>query len=439
MRQLASLPFSLRRSYRSPLQRKKVVIIGAGWSGFRFAKSINRQHFDVQLISPRNYFLFTPLLCQTTVGTLEFRNITEPVRTIRDMEYHQAHAASIDLKKQVVHCKEYCKGIPFDVPYDALVLAPGARANDFGVPGVSEYCYFLKQLSDARAIRNRILQCFERAETPGISAAERKRLLTFVIVGGGPTSVEFAAELHDFLVQDVCKLYPHVQDAISITLVEASDHILGTFSSQLAQYTEKLYRSRNIKLLTNKSVQKVEAKVITLSDGSMIPNGITVWSTGNAPIPFVKSLDWAKQDRSGRLLVNSHYACIGPDKNPKKPLENVFAIGDCAVGADGPLPPTAQVAQQQGLWLAKALNQSNCEAIDFYKLPAFKYTHRATLAYIGGHQALVDIDQYMIKGASAWLVWNSAYLSMLLSVKNMISVPLTWARSFVFGRDISQF
>lgn len=278
------------RDFHSPLQRKKIIILGSGWAGFRFIRSIDRDKFNITVISPRNYFLFTPLLPPTTVGTLEFRCITEPIRTVPNIRYFQSHCLGINTENQELTCRDVFMGNQFNLSYDLLVFAVGARSNTFGIEGAQKYCHFLKQLSDARAIRNKILELFEIADTPTLSATDRTRLLTFVIIGGGPTNIEFAAELHDFLVQDIVKLYPTLKDAIKIYLIEAADQILGSFSSNFSRYTEKLYRRRNINVLTGTTVTKVEKESIILSDKTAIPYGIAVWNTGNAAAPLVESL-----------------------------------------------------------------------------------------------------------------------------------------------------
>ena len=239
--------------YMSTSTKKKprVVILGSGWGGNRLARMLNKDIFDVNVVSPANHFLFTPLLPQTTVGSLEFRTIQEPVRTIEGLGgYYQAKARSLDLERRVVKCEDiFCKD-RFDLSWDVLVLATGSKTNTFGTPGTLESrstnishshmitptgvmenegkdVFFLKHLYHARQIRNRVLECFERAAIPNLPESERERLLSFVVVGGGPTSCEFVAELYDFVTKDVAKWYPDL--TAKITLVEAGPRILGSF------------------------------------------------------------------------------------------------------------------------------------------------------------------------------------------------------------------
>lgn len=236
MKDIIKMKFFMHRNFSTSTaaatKKHKVVIIGSGWGGFRLATDLDKKLFEVELISPRNHFLFTPLLPSTAVGTLEFRAIQEPVRTIPNIIYHQAYANKVDFASQNIKCSDYFKDShKFDITYDSLVIATGCETNTFGIPGVldNKDVFFLKQLSDARAIRNRIIECFERASSPGTTEAEMNRLLTFLVVGGGPTNVEFSAEMFDFLKKDVSRWYPDLFPRANIKVIEASGHILGSY------------------------------------------------------------------------------------------------------------------------------------------------------------------------------------------------------------------
>eukprot|EP01084_Bolivina_argentea_P171953 297896_1 len=182
-------------------QRKKVVILGSGWGGYSVAKNINRNHYDVTMVSPRNHFLFTPLLPSTTTGTLEYRSITEPVRYLDKLSYHQARCMDINSDSNEIILRD-----SFDItnlyplPYDYLIYAIGARSNDFGISGVKENALFLKQIRDAMKIRDKIQELFERASKPTCNRADKEHFLSIVVVGGGPTSIEYTTELYDWLM-----------------------------------------------------------------------------------------------------------------------------------------------------------------------------------------------------------------------------------------------
>jgi NADH dehydrogenase FAD-containing subunit len=343
-------------SFHQPITRSfsakpKVVILGSGWSGFRLAQDLDKKIYDVTVISPRNHFLFTPLLPSTAVGTLEFRCIQEPVRTIPGLSYLQASCNSIDFQSKSLSCTEIFKGKVFNQRFDYLVMAVGSETNTFGVQGVenNSNVFFLKQLDHARAIRNRLIECFERASIKDLDETEKKRLLTFVVVGGGAINIEFASELHDFLTEDVSKWYPDLKDYIRVVVVEASGHILGTFKESLVHYVEKLFISRNIELRTQTTVKEVKNNVAHLGNGETLPFGVMVWSTGIKQIPLIRNLpSLVSKTQGGRVKIDQHLrvlAEISPE-NLLAPLcdGTVFAIGDCAADSIRPLPTLAQVS-----------------------------------------------------------------------------------------------
>ncbi|CAM9106009.1 unnamed protein product [Ascophyllum nodosum] len=438
-------------------EKKKLVILGTGWGGFRLAREVDKKRYEVTVVSPRNHFLFTPLLPSTTVGTLEFRCIQEPVRTIKGLTYLQAHCAdvrfmayptssphcactNVDFHKKTLRCQEVFKGILLDLDYDYLVIATGAQNNTFGVPGVKKEnnVHFLKQLGDARDIRNRLLDCFERAANPFLSDQERSRLLSFIVVGGGPTSVEYAAELHDFLTNDVKRWYPDLQDKVSVHLVEASDQIMGSFEEKLVEYTTRLLENRKVNVLLNTAVQSVGEKVCTLVDGRKFPFGLMVWSTGLAPLDLVKKMDVAK-DR-GRIAIDDWLRVTV--------LEGVFAMGDAAVNPQKPLGPLAQVADQQGKYLAKLFSKLDPLTEDN---PPFHYRYLGSMAHVGGWKAVAEFKGIgssgdsvskpglSLEGILAFATWRSAYWTKTVSIANKVLIPMHWFKAWAFGRDISRF
>ena len=288
-RSLRTSAITAQNTHKKELgDRQRLVILGTGWGSYSVLKQIDKKLFDVIVVSPRNHFLFTPLLCSTTVGTLEFRSIIEPVRNtgFRD-EHHFQLAEAVELlpDKHTVVCKSTLNDDRYDLKYDKLVIGVGAVSNTFGVPGVYDHAFFLKEISDARKIRNQILKNFELAMQPGVADEEKKRLLHFVIVGGGPTGVEFGAELYDFVKQDVTRLYAHERSNVRVTLIEARQ-ILPSFDEKLRAFAERKMRQRKQFELLQSSVTRVHADHIQLQDGTKLPCALVVWSTGLAPRPF---------------------------------------------------------------------------------------------------------------------------------------------------------
>jgi hypothetical protein len=189
--------------------KERIVILGTGWGGASFLKAIDADRYDVTVISPRNHFVFTPMLAGASVGTVEYRSICEPIREMnRRAKYLEAKAVKIDPNAQTIACDSVvcegnnCRVQEFSVSYDRLIMTVGAQTNTFGIPGVLERCNFLKTVEDARRIKSAIVNCFERASLPGLTEEERIRDLTFAVIGAGPTGIEYAAELRDFVEQD---------------------------------------------------------------------------------------------------------------------------------------------------------------------------------------------------------------------------------------------
>ena len=409
--------------------RPRILVLGTGFAALSFLRTIDPAAYEVVVISPRNHFLFTPLLPSTTVGTLEFRSIIEPVRTsLRRgaVTYYQAACTAIDPVTRLVTCEGVQDGEAFVLSYHALVIAVGAASATFGVPGVREHALFLKELSDARAIRQRIIDCFERAATPLQPEEERRRLLHFIVVGGGPTGVEFAAELHDFLVEDLRRTYGALADEARITVVNASEQLLNAFDAGLGAYATRRFRRNGIEVLGGTLVREVRERAVVLSDGRELGAGLVVWSTGIGATPLVDALPFPK-DRAHRLVTDERFRVdVAAD---------VYAVGDCATRAGEALPATAQVAQQEGEYLARDFNDRARG-----RTPrVFTYRHMGMLAYIGERRALADLPQFKGKGFGTWIFWRSAYVTKLVSTKNKILVLFDWFKTLVFGRDTSRF
>jgi NADH:ubiquinone reductase (non-electrogenic) len=410
-------------------KRKRIVILGSGFAAITLLKRIDLDHYDVTVVSPRNHFLFTSLLPSTTVGTVEFRSIVEPIRKTRQGdEFIHASCKAIDMENRRAICRRAADDGEFTLEYDILVIGVGAWNNTFGIPGVKEHAFFLKELTDARAIRERVIACLEGADVPGISREERERLLHFVVVGGGPTGVEFAAELHDLLDEDLDKSYPGLRGDVRITLFEAAKTILNSFDDELRDYTVRHFRRQHIEVRLEAPVAEVGDTYLKLKTGEVIPTGLIVWSTGNSPTGFVKELPFAK-DKAGRILTNNHLQI--PD-HPE-----IFALGDCATIAGMNLPQTAQLAMQQGKYLAKALNNE----ADGRKVDAFAFSDLGMLAYVGENKALADIPKVRLRwhGIFTYFFWRSAYLTRLVSWKNKVLVFLNWIITAIFGRDLTKF
>ncbi|PYH99332.1 NADH-ubiquinone oxidoreductase C3A11.07 [Aspergillus ellipticus CBS 707.79] len=466
--------------------KKTLVILGTGWGSVSLLKKIDTENYNVVVISPRNYFLFTPLLPSCTTGLIEHRSIMEPIRNIlrqksAHVKFYEAEATKIDYEKRVVYISDdsEIKGdiSHTEVPFDMLVVGVGAENATFGIKGVKENSCFLKEVDDAQKIRKRIMDCVETAMFKDQTPEEISRLLHMVVVGGGPTGVEFAGELQDFFEEDLKKWIPEIQENFKVTLVEALPNVLPMFSKQLIDYTESTFKEEKISIRAKTMVKNVTDKYIEAEvsnpDGSKqlerIPYGLLVWATGNAVRPVVRDLmsqlPAQKNSRRG-LAVNEYLVVNGTD--------NVWAVGDCAITN---YAPTAQVAGQEGAFLARLFNtMAKTEAIEqelkqlseaqseakgddrnqvleeirerqkqlrrTKQIGPFQYSHQGSLAYIGKERAVADISwlsgNIASGGTMTYLFWRSAYLSMCFSTRNRVLVAVDWVKAKMFGRDVSR-
>ncbi|EGS22052.1 64 kDa mitochondrial NADH dehydrogenase-like protein [Thermochaetoides thermophila DSM 1495] len=328
-------------SMRRQKEKPRLVILGGGWGAVSLLKELEPENYHVTVISPKNYFLFTPMLPSATVGTLGLRALVEPIRRIIHAvggHYVRAQAENVDFQSRLVEVSQTdCNGNEqrFYVPYDKLVIAVGSVTNPHGVKGL-EHCHFLKDINDAREIRNKVIQNLELACLPTTSDDERRRLLSFVVCGGGPTGVEFAAELFDMLNEDLIQLFPKLlRNEISVHLIQSRDHILNTYDETLSKYAEDRFARDQVDVLVNSRVREVHPDSIIFTqkqdDGTIVtkqlPMGFCLWSTGVSQTPFCKRLAaklGSAQTNRHALETDTHLRLNGT------PLGEVYAIGDCA-------------------------------------------------------------------------------------------------------------
>jgi NADH:ubiquinone reductase (non-electrogenic) len=392
----------------------------------------------------------------------------EPIRNIlrhkkASVKFYEAEATKIDYQKRIVYAKDdsEIKGesVETEVPFDMLVVGVGAENATFGIPGVREHSCFLKEVGDAQKIRKQIMDCVETASFKDQSPEEKRRLLHTVVVGGGPTGVEFAGELQDFYNEDLRKWIPDIKEFFQVTLVEALPNVLPMFSKQLIDYTESTFKEEHITIRTKTMVKRVTDKAIeaevTKPDGTkeleIMPYGLLVWATGNAVRGVVKDLmqqiPAQKEARRG-LNVNEFLVVNG--------TENIWAVGDCAVAN---YAPTAQVAAQEGAFLARLFNtMAKTDEIEqqlkelsakqgvakpgdrdavleeikerqkqlrrIKQIGPFQYSHQGSLAYIGAEKAVADVSwfsgNFASGGTMTYLFWKSAYLSMCFSSESQL-------------------
>ncbi|KAF8912020.1 mitochondrial NADH dehydrogenase [Gymnopilus junonius] len=320
--------------------KPRLVVIGAGWGAMGVLKSLSPGDYHVTVVSSETYTIFTPLLPSAAVGTVSVRSLVEPVRKIlARLRGHFVNGKAVDvvMSQRLVEIETIAAdGRPtrFYIPYDKIIIAVGSTSSTHGVPGL-ENCLQLKTIGDAQAIRRRIMENFETASLPTTSPEDRKRLLSFVVCGGGPTGVETAAEIYDFCQEDIMNYFPKIcREDVSIHLIQSREHILNTYSEDISKYAEQKFRRDNVDVVTSARVAGVTPThvlyTIKNSEGETeqhsIPTNFVLWSTGIAMNPFtarVSSL-LPNQVHKKAIEVDSHLRVNGA------PLGEVYAIGDCA-------------------------------------------------------------------------------------------------------------
>ncbi|WBW74420.1 external mitochondrial NADH dehydrogenase (ubiquinone) Nde1/Nde2 [Schizosaccharomyces osmophilus] len=459
--------------------KKTLVILGAGWGATSILRTIDSSLYNVVVVSPRNYFLFTSLLPSTATGSVHSRSIVQPIRYLlrhksHFVKFYEAECSDIDKDSKVVEIRRQTSDgqeLVEQINYDYLVSSVGAETQTFGIPGIEEHGCFLKEMWDSQKIRTRIMKCLEQAQFKNLDPETRRRYVHFVVVGGGPTGMEFAGEMADFIKDDLKSWYPELANDFSVTLIEALPSVLPMFSSKLREYTKSLFAKTNINIRTNTALKEVTPDNIIVEvkdpEGNKveeaIPFGLLVWAGGNRPRPLINKVIHSLDEQTNRrgLIVDDYMQVNG--------MQDVFALGDCTSTA---YAPTAQVASQQGAFLGQLFNKLG--SLDFEKpridrhiavgeeldsaalislanekhastkvFRPFKYSHQGSLAYVGHEKAIADLNvpfldkQIHASGYLAFFFWRSAYLSELYSLRNRTNVMLDWIRTSLFGRDIS--
>ncbi len=408
---------------KSANPRPKIVIVGAGFGGLAAAKRLSNQPVDVTVIDKRNYHLFQPLLYQVATADLSPADVAWPIRGIfantPNVRVVLGKVESIDLAKREVVSDR------IRLPYDYLILATGSYHSYFGRDDWAMHAPGLKRIIDATEIRKRILLAFELAEV-AMTEEERKRQLTFVVIGGGPTGVEMAGAIAELARYTLASDFRNINPgAARVILVEASDRLLRAFPEKLSAYAKRTLEKLGVEVLLNHRVEVKGAEGAFIGD-MLIPSASMIWAAG-VSVPHLK--DWlpAETDRTGRVAV-------APDLSlPHYP--EIFVIGDAASAAwrDGlTVPGIAPAAKQGGRYVADVILAS----LKGRKAPApFRYRHQGNLATIGRHAAIADFGRVTLTGGLAWWLWGLAHIYFLIGVRAPILVAAQWFWAYLtFGR-----
>ena len=404
--------------------RPHVVIVGAGFAGLEAAKALRTAPVRVTLVDRNNYHKFQPLLYEVAMAGLEPDDIAHNVRNIfqrsENVRFRLGTVVGLDRAAKQLRLED-----SDPLTYDALILAAGAVTNDFGIPGVGQHGYPLKNVPDAVNLRNHVLRQFERYDRNRQTAGPGT--LTFVIVGGGPTGVEMAGalvELFDTLNDDFAAIDTH-EEARCI-LLEMQEDLLPPYQEHLRAYTRRILESRGVEVRTNTAVERVAADCVHLDDGSSIPSQTLVWAAGVKASPVADLLD-AERARDGRVVVAPDLLVPGYD--------DVYAVGDMAAikGDDGYEPQLAQVAMQSGRHAAEQIQRRLRGA----ETTAFSYKDYGQMATIGRNAAVAELaGGVTFKGFFAWIVWVVLHIAKLVGFRNRLSAFVNWVYNyFTYSRS----
>lgn len=400
-------------------KQKRVVIIGAGFGGLWVAKVLANTNYEVIVIDKNNYHTFLPLLYQVSAAEVSPEQIAAPVRSIvrknKNIQFIRGQVSEIRYAKKTVVC------LGQEIAFDYLVVSAGSVNHYFNIPGTVEFAFPLKTLDDAMVLRNHILTCFERASFIN-DHTQRQRLLTVVIVGGGPTGVEFAGALAELIAGPLNKDFPELKNEnIQVYLVEASDRLIGMYAKELCEYTCKQLEKKGVKVLLNAAVTRIDATGVYLKDGTVLPTETVVWTAG-VKGELVKNDLQVQVMPNGRVVVDEYCRVPG--------YEDVFIIGDlaCFMQDGKPLPMIAPVAMQQGKYVGKYLKE-----ITKGKIPKpFRYLDKGGMVAIGRNTAITQIAGLKLKGYIAWIIWIFIHILYLIGFKNKIFVMINWVWSYIF-------
>lgn len=400
-------------------RRHRVVVAGAGFGGLTLTRALARDDVDVTLVDKRNYHLFQPLLYQVATAGLSPADIAAPIRSIlsrqRNAQVLLGRVTGVDVQGRALLLGEQ------RVPYDTLVLATGARHAYFGRDEWEPFAPGLKKIEDATRIRRDVLLAFERAEA-ATGDAEQRALLTFVVIGGGPTGVEMAGAIAELARKALAADFRRIDPALArVILIEGGPRLLAAFPESLSNAARAALERLGVEVRLGAAVTACDAEGVHVG-GARIAARSIIWAAGVASSPAAKWLD-CPRDRVGRALVAPDLSAPG---HPE-----IFVIGDAAAiaQADGtPVPGIAPAAKQEGLYVARVIRAR----LGGRKAPPpFRYRHLGDLATIGRGAAVADFGFVRLSGRLAWWLWGGVHIFFLIGFRNRVAVALDWLWSYL--------
>jgi NADH:ubiquinone reductase (H+-translocating) len=415
----------MANSNPSPNNMPRVVIVGGGFGGLAAARALGKAPVEVVLIDRTNHHVFQPLLYQVATSVLAPSQMSAPIREVlhrnKNTTVIMGEVTGADKAQRCVFVSDADRAhVP--VPYDYLILATGARHSYFGHDEFEKFAPGLKNVADAVAIRNKILSAFEQAEAEEDVGAHPE-LLTFILVGGGPTGVELAAALAILVRTSLRSEFRRIDPTSArIILIDAGRKVLGTYAPSLSEAAEKHLQKLGVEIHLGHAVEKVDGEGVIVA-GERIASKTVIWTAGVAPSPAGKWLG-VETDRAGRVRIKNDLSVPG---NPE-----IFVVGDTAtLDQDGkPLAGVAQVAMQQGRYAGKLIRRR----VEGKKSPKpFRYFDKGTMAVVGKGYAVLQSGKIRLHGLIAWFAWALIHIQFLASLSLRVSVFLQWAWLFLTG------
>ncbi len=415
---------------------KKILILGGGFAGLYAAMELEKklareQGVQITLVNKDNFFLFTPMLHEVASCDLDMTHIVNPVRKLlKKVQFFVGQVEEINLERKEVTVAHGYDHHTHVMTYDHLVVALGSVTNFFNLPGLNDYALTMKSLGDAIALRNRVIQHLEEADTE-CAAQNREALLTFVVAGGGFAGVETLASINDF-ARSALRFYPNLkEEMLRMILVHPGELVLPELGPKLGAYAQKQLEKRKIQVLSKSRVAAASEDSVTLQNGDVIKTNTLIWTAGVSANPILEKLP-CKSER-GRLLANEYLEL------PEWP--GVWAVGDAALIHDPKTgkfhPPTAQHAQREGKIVAYNI-LSRLYPEKYQKRP-FSFSTLGQLATIGRRTGVANIMGMNFSGFIAWWLWRTIYLSKLPRLEKKIRVAFDWSLDLIFSKDLVQF
>ncbi len=412
--------------------KPRIVILGGGFAGIYTASELEKRargDYEIVLVNKENHFVFQPLLPEVISGTIGLVDVVSPIRRLLPKtELHVREVESVDLAAKTITTSTGFHPHPHVLKFDHLVVAMGTVTDFRGLRGLPEHAFPFKTLSDALSLRNHVIRALEEAAIETHDAALRKRLLTFVVAGGGFSGVEVVAELNDF-VREVARHYRGIDvKEIRVVLVHSQDRILPEMSEKLARFAQKILQQRGVELLLNARLSAATGEAATLAGGAVIETKTIVSTVPSSPHPLIEQLALPKT-KNGRIQVDATLEVNG--------VENVWALGDCAMipAPDGGFaPPTAQHATRQAQTVASNIVAKLRGGVK----TKFVFSGLGKMGSLGRKSAVAEVFGIPVSGFLAWFLWRTIYLMKMPGWGRRIKVAVSWTLDLFLPPELVQ-